>query len=372
VRRSYLEVARHLFSARPGASGRHPLRLALKGAAARLDPALIPLRLAPVLATVPVTYRCNLRCPFCDLESAARAATAPDEADRLDTLMRELAAFGVEAVGLTGGEPLLLPGIEKTVALGTELGLLVHLNTNATLVSRDRARGLLASGLFSINVSLDAGRAETHDAIRGRNAFQRAVRGVDYLIEVKEQMGFSTRVRLVMALGAHNTGEVQRFLDLAGTLGVDGCSFIPVHTTWSSSERAHLAAGSDAATEVAKDLLAARCAPGSAIDNSRAYLEGLQGFFCGEPMPRRCSAARTSIVIAPDDRVYPCVPAASRAVAAAAGGLSGRQLRGPSRHGRGLREVFTSACFLATLDDELCTACWWNCHRELDIALGIL
>jgi len=333
-----------------------------------------------------VTSRCNLDCAFCPTHSpgatSARRGNRVDLVDRVD----DLADLGADALGLTGGEPLLHPQIETAIARAVARGLFVHLNTNATLVDAARGAALIEAGVGSINISLDAGSKGIHDAQRGEGAFDRAVEGIACLLAARRRLGAATGLRLVMTLGARNASSVNSFLELGQRMGVDGCSFIPLHASFASPRQN----ASQNAAEAVRALISA--AP-SIVDNSRAYLRGMHSFFLGCRQPRRCSALRTSIVIDPEGAVFPCVPAAAaaaqgrtvpapivgRTVPAPIVGrtvpapIVGRTVPAPIvEDTKSLGEIFKSDALRDTLDTAICSTCWWNCHRELDIGLGIL
>lgn len=83
------------------------------------------------LAATVFTGGCNLRCPFCH---NALLVTRLNESPRLDT--DEVLAFLrsrrslLDAVVLSGGEPLLQPGAADFLAVVKDMGYLVKLDTN--------------------------------------------------------------------------------------------------------------------------------------------------------------------------------------------------------------------------------------------------
>jgi len=352
LRRSYARAFGRLARNRPG----RLFALGLKIATARIKPGLCRPLAPPILATLSVTTRCNLDCAFCPTHSA-RAKGSPN-AD-LPRLVDELADVGADALGLTGGEPLLHPLLEQSIALAVDRGLFVHLNTNATLVDAARAEALLECGTGSINVSVDAGSRELHDRQRGEGAFDRAIEGVNHLRAARQRLGAETSLRLVMTLGAHNATGVPAFVELAQRAGIDGCSFIPLHQSFSSPRR-------NASPRAAEEVLALLRNLPPIVDNSRAYLRGMHSFFLGCRQPRRCSAPRTSILVDHRGSVFPCVPSAVRAA------RHPSAFRPIDRGTKRLGEIFKSDLLRDTLDSAICSTCWWNCHRELDIGMGIL
>jgi cyclic pyranopterin phosphate synthase len=108
---------------------------------------------------VSLTDRCNLRCTYC--MPAEGLDWMPGEQvlsdDELVRLMRiAVTQLGITDVRLTGGEPLLRPGLEGLIAKITALRPRprVAMTTNGIGLAR-RAGALAAAGLDRINVSLD-------------------------------------------------------------------------------------------------------------------------------------------------------------------------------------------------------------------------
>ena len=112
---------------------------------------------------ISITDRCNFRCTYC----MPKEIFGPDHAflqreellsyEEIERLARIFAAFGVEKIRITGGEPLVrrdLPLlIEKLTAID---GLRdITLTTNGTLL-RAQAQSLRDAGLDRITVSLDS------------------------------------------------------------------------------------------------------------------------------------------------------------------------------------------------------------------------
>jgi len=340
VRRLYLDVARRRLAKGDVGFGLRALRSlwgAVRGEA------------RPLLGTLIVTYRCDLRCAMCDLPTRGDRRKELDT-DGLRGVLDGMRDLGVLGVGITGGEPLLRADLLDLVRHGTEQGLLMHLNTNGTLVTDEIARGLAAHGAASVNVSLDGPDAETHDRLRGqKGSFDRVLRAAARLCAVPRR---SYRVTLVCALGASNGDRTGRLLERARDLGVDSVSFLPVHDF--PANRVAATCGTDAATA---DLIA-RSEGDPLLDNSRAYLDLFARAYRGEPNPVPCTAPRTSVVVDCYGEVYPCVPlnAARRPV------------------GRGdVRQVWRSRTYRQARDAlHGCRACYWNCHTELNLALARL
>jgi MoaA/NifB/PqqE/SkfB family radical SAM enzyme len=325
--------------------------LLLKALSAHIRPGLIAPPASPILATLEMTRKCNLSCSDCATHDSG---SSPSRAGELDEVIREIAAAGVLGVGFTGGEPLLLPHLEEVAQKAAGAGLITHLNTNATLIDAARARQIMESGFFSINISLDGMRASTHDALREEGSHQAALAGASHLVRVRERIGAGTRLRFVMRLAETNAIEALSLIDLAREVGVDGCSYLPLM----NQNRPDLRRPSPGAAAAALELAKRR--NGMPIDNSLRYLRGMARFFQGAAMPGRCSALHTSLLVSHDLKLYPCVPTS----ASGRGGV-------PFESGA-LMRTFRSGALRRSIDASICAGCWWNCHRELDLALGVI
>src|SRR5262245_47971255 len=107
---------------------------------------------------VSVTDRCSLRCTYCmpaeGLPWLAREELLTD--DELVRLVDVAVGLGVDRVRITGGEPLIRPGIADLVARFAALRPRPQLSmtTNGLALAR-LAPQLVAAGLDRVNVSLD-------------------------------------------------------------------------------------------------------------------------------------------------------------------------------------------------------------------------
>lgn len=115
-----------------------------------------------------VTDRCNERCLYCMPESYRDWLPAGNilTQDEILAVVRTATNLGFRRFRVTGGEPLIRPGIVELVgAIGAEPGVeSVNLTTNGLLLSR-LGGALVRGGLRSLNVSLDALDPDRYRAI---------------------------------------------------------------------------------------------------------------------------------------------------------------------------------------------------------------
>lgn len=173
---------------------------------------------SPVGAKLELTYRCNLKCPFCYTDSPRRTRERARDLDDAAwrAVVEEAIGLGVIEAVVTGGEPLLrrelaLELIERLCAEGVG----VTLNTNGWFVDGPTADRLAAASGFQANISIDGATAEVHDAARGvPGSWERAVSGVDRLL----QRG--VRVQVVHVVTPANERFASEFLEVMWLLGV--------------------------------------------------------------------------------------------------------------------------------------------------------
>ncbi|WP_158882037.1 GTP 3',8-cyclase MoaA [Amycolatopsis anabasis] len=147
------------------------------------DPALIDTfgRVATDLR-VSLTDKCNLRCTYC--MPAEGLPWLPSEQVLTDEELLRLLRIAVERLGitdirLTGGEPLLRPGLEGLVA---EIAALrprprLSMTTNGIGLAK-RAAALASAGLDRINVSLDTVDRETFRRLTRRDRLSHVLAGL--------------------------------------------------------------------------------------------------------------------------------------------------------------------------------------------------
>ena len=139
-----------------------------------------------------LTRACNLKCIHCLNNSGIKQKDELTK-DELLKLIKKLSSLGVQEIRFTGGEPLLFNGIYDLIKFATEEGICTSLGTNGTLITKEVAKELKESGLKKVVVSID-GNKKTHDKIRGKKNYQKAMHGLKYL----QKNGINVRVNSVI------------------------------------------------------------------------------------------------------------------------------------------------------------------------------
>ena len=163
---------------------------------------------------VSVTDRCDFRCVYCMSEDMTFLPKS--EILTLEELDRVCSAFirkGVRRLRLTGGEPLVRPGVEDFIAQLSSQGAFeeISITTNG-LTLGERAQALKAAGASRVNVSVDSLQAERFDRItRTKGTLRRVLEG----IEAAQAVGLNpVKVNAVVVRG-FNDDEIVDFAKFA-------------------------------------------------------------------------------------------------------------------------------------------------------------
>lgn len=182
---------------------------------------------------VSLLSHCNLGCVYCVSkeeweqhggERTAAGSSTLDTPSLLEIIGRLHGELGLETVRLTGGEPLLYPGLTALVAGIRSMGIpRIKMTTNAVLLA-NKVTALKAAGLQSVNVSLDAVGEEAFARMSRRNRVAQVIRGIDVALDA----GLAIKINAVVMKGlnddqvlplmefAYERGITIRFLEVMG------------------------------------------------------------------------------------------------------------------------------------------------------------
>jgi MoaA/NifB/PqqE/SkfB family radical SAM enzyme len=127
-------------------------------------------------------YHCNLTCTYCLTESAPAVARRQLPLERLREVATEAREEGFTALGVTGGEPFLVPGLSGALgAMAAELPTVVL--SNGTLFTPRLLAELtpLAELPFAVQISLDSADPDANDEMRGPRNFEKVVDAIPRL-----------------------------------------------------------------------------------------------------------------------------------------------------------------------------------------------
>ena len=160
-------------------------------------------------------FDCNLRCAYCVAESSPRAPRRELGLPVVRRIVDETAALGFHELFFTGGEPFLLDDIYDMLAYAAPR-LKTTVLTNGMLLRGPRLERLraVAHPNLTVQVSLDGGCAEHHDAWRGAGTWIKTVRGIRAL----QDAGF--HVRLGTTATPANSAHLEQLRQFRRSMGI--------------------------------------------------------------------------------------------------------------------------------------------------------
>lgn len=160
-------------------------------------------------------YDCNLRCSYCVAKSGPNVPRRALGLANVQRLVEEALELGFSDIFFTGGEPFILPDIYQMLSYSSARVRTTVLS-NAMLLRGARLDKLvgIANPNLIVQVSLDGGRAEDHDAYRGKGAWDKTVEGIRLL----QERGF--RVRLGTTETPANAPYLERVCEFHRSLGI--------------------------------------------------------------------------------------------------------------------------------------------------------
>lgn len=174
------------------------------------------------LYTLPIlvlylTDGCNSRCATCDIWRSPRRNM---RMALIDALVEESAVLGVRWAVLSGGEAMQHPEWAEAADKFRKTGAKVILLTNGLLVRKQLQN--VIDHVDELVVSLDGGTAETYDAIRGVDAFDLVLDG----IQSTRSAGIPVNTRTTVQRA--NFREIPLIIDAAKRANASHISFLTV------------------------------------------------------------------------------------------------------------------------------------------------
>ena len=218
--------------------------------------------------------------------------------DEALAVIDEVCNLGVPFFDLSGGEPLLRKDLSLLAKRAASHGCLVSMNTNGTLLTRDRASEI-ADAFDVVVVSVD-GPKEIHDKLRGvAGAYDKAIEAIRLLKARGVRVG-------VNSVATPENIEIlpQFFEELHGL--VDFAEVQPVHPYPPPPQNRP---SHEAVLRLINYLLELKRRDHGFLTVPTNFIKGFELFFDGKA-PKICHAGELYVHIDPMGRLLACAPRA--------------------------------------------------------------
>lgn len=183
------------------------------------------LQSMPVTVQVTTGSQCNLRCVFCtDREGKSNQRYEDLTLEAFQNSLLEPLYLASEVQLYGWGEPFINRDYERIFdfVASNFPGIVIHISTNGTLLSKKWAEKLVGYDRCSVNVSIDAATRETYASLKKRDLFDQVIDNVRTLSNMRSESGKSTVfIMLSFVAMTKNIDELPCFVELASELGAD-------------------------------------------------------------------------------------------------------------------------------------------------------
>ena len=159
------------------------------------------------------TNICNIKCEMCPNSHIPGDQKGKMQFSLYKKIIDEVGSFLDELYMFHRGESLIHPQLPEMIKYAKERGILVKLNTNATLLTEKKSREILESGLDLISFSVDGYEKEVFERIRVGAHFGRVIDNVRAFLRLKKRGNFEhplTQIEIMEFLAYSGTNIVER------------------------------------------------------------------------------------------------------------------------------------------------------------------
>ena len=265
----------------------------------------------PISGNFELTARCNFDCKMCYVhrkDDIAALKAKELTTDQWLSLASDARDMGMIFLLLTGGEPFLREDFPQLYTELVKMGILVSINTNASLYNDDLRQLFRHYPPSRLNVTLYGGSEDTYRALCGSASFTRVVNNL------RSMRGDGLQVRLNVSLTPYNVQDMEKIDAVSRQLGlqVKAASYMypPVRVSGAVGENAARFSPREAGQAMARwhclrdtpEIFRQRAA--RLQQSQSADLSGTCSDVEGEGVS--CRAGRSSFWLTWDGRMQPC------------------------------------------------------------------
>jgi len=174
-----------------------------------------------------LSHECTYRCKMCGVVKILKGYELPTEA--VEKTLNTIDSWKQDCVVLfTGGEVFLRKDIFHLFDYSVAKGLKVEVVSNGALIDKELAFKIISSGLQNIAISLDGEKEDTHDRIREKGAFKKAIGAITNLVQAKKEILKGPQISVWTTIMKENISELFDIIALVNSLGVECLVYHPV------------------------------------------------------------------------------------------------------------------------------------------------
>lgn len=189
----------------------------------------------PLGGTMELLPLCNMNCKMCYIRQTKEEMDTQGRmlsCDEWLSIAQDAKANGVLYLLMTGGEPLLYPEFKRLYTELTNMGFIITINTNGTLIDEKWADFFGKRPCRRLNITLYGKDDETYEKLCGNpHGFSQVMKAVEFLQERKVPFRFNCSVT------PDNVEQIPQMYQIAKSRGIymetSGYMFPPVRKKFS-------------------------------------------------------------------------------------------------------------------------------------------
>ena len=166
----------------------------------------------PLNGTIDLTHRCNLNCCHCYLADALAGKNGPNgelNTEAWLTILHEISEAGCLYLLISGGDPLLRTDFPVIYRAAKDLGMLVTVFTNGTLITESMVELFKQYPPYQVEITMYGATAKTFEKVtKVKGSFARCQRGIHMLHENNIPLRLKT---ILLNLNAHEFHDMEKF-----------------------------------------------------------------------------------------------------------------------------------------------------------------
>ena len=160
-----------------------------------------------------ITFECMAHCEKCSSALMINEKGKKLTFAELRSIAEDILRLGAIQINFTGGEPLMENNLEKVIRIFKPHQMVVTINTNGFLLTRERIKSLKSAGVDIFKISLDSPFPYEHDASRGlKGSYDRVIKAIDF---INQEKGIFAHMSVILLPYLFKEGRIYRLIDLA-------------------------------------------------------------------------------------------------------------------------------------------------------------
>src|SRR3989344_1229298 len=198
-------------------SVRYPLKVIQNGYYAIRS---LPVTTTPFKLKFENTTLCNLKCKMCPISVGLKRPVGSLSYENFKFVFDQIYPCYLNLTGI--GEPFLNKDIFKIIKYAKDKRTFVKLDSNATLLTKEKGIQMLEAGPDILSISMDGATKETYEKIRVPAKFDVFVKNTLNFIKLRNEMKkFNTNLHSFMVVQRENFHELPEYIKFAHEAGFD-------------------------------------------------------------------------------------------------------------------------------------------------------